>query len=186
MRLFKVLAFSPLFIAPVFAQELLPRLRELGLGGFAQLLALDNPPFLADLCNRNDVTIWAPGNDSVAALLATRVKRDQGSDTARQGSAPTPTPNNPAPGLDKRQHRPRPPVYPDTLFEVILTFLNDSNGMNLGNDQRTPFTKNFASPLDGSSTSASIIEVVSGLGDTQNTLRGPFSFANGVIYEVSE
>jgi len=200
MRLSQVLTFLVLFISPVFAQELLPRLNELGLDGFARMLAVDNPALLAELCNRNDITVWAPGNDRVAARLAA-VKRQnrQGSGTAPNVSYPAPTPNRKLPGQKKkreaipapahqlppRQHR-RPPGYPDTNFEVILTALNDSYGMNLGPDQRTPFTKNFASPLDGGSTTASIIEVVSGLGDTQYTLRGPFTFVGGVIFEVSE
>ncbi|KAF8417481.1 hypothetical protein EV426DRAFT_721160 [Tirmania nivea] len=188
MRLLQVLAFSPFFVSPVFSQGLQSRLNELGLDGFSQLMATYNPTLLEEIGKRDDITVWAPGNALVDTLLATVRKRDEKNLNSRIAGNIDHKPGPPKKGGDpsKRQVGQGPPGYPDSNFETIITFLNDTDLVNLGPDQQARFTKNYAAPLDGGSTSASTIEVVTGLGNTQNTLRGPFKFTNGVIYEVNE
>ena len=187
MRLLQLLSFSPLFISLVFSQGLQSRLNELGLDGFSEMLAVYNPALLQEIGNHIDITVWAPGNALVTARLAAARRRDaastNGAGTSAQisHSAPPPAPSKPGKKTSKRG-----PNYPDTNFETIITFLNDTDFVNLGPGVPARFTKNYATPLDGGSTSASTIEVVSGLGNSQSTLRGPFKFNNGVIYEVTE
>lgn len=183
MRLLQLFSFLPLFISPVFSQGLQSRLNELGLDGFSQMLAVYNPALLQQINERNDITVWAPGNAFVAARLAAVRKRatTNGATTSAQITASAPPPDPPG-----QARRKRGPSYPGTNFETIITFLNDTDFVNLGPGVPARFTKNYATPLDGGSTSASTNEVVSGLGNTQSTLRGPFKFENGVIYEVTE
>lgn len=186
MRLFQVLAFSPLFISQVFSQDLQARLTEVGLSGFAEMLAVYNPALLAEVGRRNDITVWAPGDKLVATLLATinkRDDRDMGSATSRQLDHKPEPPSTPG---DPSKRQVQPPSFPDTNFETIITFLNDSDFVNLGPNQQARFTKNYGVSLDGGITSAPSIDVVSGLGDTQSTIRGPFKFSNGVIYEIND
>lgn len=185
MRLSLVLAFSPLFISQVFSQDLQARLREVGLSGFAEMLAVYNPSLLAEVGRRDDITVWAPGDHLVASLLATINKRDandMGSATSRQLDH---KPEPPKTAGDPSKRQVQPPRFPNTNFETIHTFLNDSDFVNLGPEQGARFTKSYGVSLDGGVTSAPSIDVLSGLGDTQSTLRGPFKFSNGVIYEIN-
>jgi len=152
------------------------------------MLAVYNPTLVEDIGKRNDITVWAPGNALVTALLA---KRQEGNDTDANGARtsaqvdaqPSP-PQNVIPS--KRQVRQGPPGYPDTNFQTIITFLQDPQYVNLGPNQPARFTKNYGVPLDEGSATPPSIDVVTGLGDTQFTLRGPFKFTNGVIYEINQ
>ena len=165
----------------VLSQDLLTRLNELGLDGFATMMATQYPDLVAEIATRIDITAWAPSNDRVAERLArTRiVKRSSGGG----GSI---TKLKPDPEKRKRQVGESPTGFPDTNFETIYTFVDDPEFVNLGPRQPVRFTKNQAAPVGTGVDAISQIEVVSGLGDTQFTIRGPFKFLNGVIYEVSE
>lgn len=182
MKLLQILWFSTFFIFPVFSQDLQARLNELGLYGFAQSMAGDSPELLALIGRRNDITVWAPGNDVLARLSGVKKRSHFSRNSAQVDHSPEP-PTNLLPS--KRQLRPDL-GYPDTNFQTIFTFLTDPAFVNLGPNQPARFTKNYGVALDGGATTAPSVEIVTGLGNTQFTVRGPFKFANGVIYEVND
>lgn len=179
MQLPWVFAFWPLLISPAFSQsqEILSRLNQLGLDRFARMLFSDNPELLDRISKRNDITIWAPRNAAVASLVPLRKRGEYEDRLAAAISHTRPDPPY------KRQGS---PIYPATNFETIYTFLLDPDYVCLGTDNPARFTKNYASSFNQSSTSPPTVDVVTGMGNTQSTLRGPFKFANGVIYEVNK
>jgi uncharacterized surface protein with fasciclin (FAS1) repeats len=187
MRSLQLLAASSLFLSPVLSQDLLERLDALGLGGFSGMMATD-PTFVQTIGERNDITVWAPSNAVVEARLAATTKRQQnvthGADISAQVDHERPPEDEGMPG--KRQVDEEPVGYPDTNFHTIITFLDDPNYVNLGPGEQARFVRNFGAPSDGGVDSTPHIEVVTGLGNTQTSIRGPFKFTNGVIYEVNE
>lgn len=152
------------------------------------MLVANNPDLVQRISHSQDVTVWAPGNAKVAAWLAANRKRD--SNSAGGPSQTTKTRPEPQdakyPSDRKRQAGEGPPGYPDSNFETVYTFLNDSQYVNLGPDQVLRYVKNYGAPPDGGATSASPQELTSGLGAVHSTLRGPYKFRNGVIYEVND
>lgn len=175
MKLLSVLLLLySLLVAPrlVLSQELLTRLNELGLNNFATMLSTQDPDLVAEISVRIDVTVWAPSNAQVAeTVVGPRIQV-------------TKLPPDPEPS--KRQVGEGPVDSPDTNYETIFTFLDNPEFINLGPRQPARFTKNQAAPLSTGADTTSRIEVVSGLGDSRYTIRGPYKFKNGVIYEVSE
>ena len=190
MRLFQVLAFLPLFISRVFSQDLQSLFDELSLSGYGQFFAEDNPALFAEINVRNDITIYAVADAAVDAHRAAVKKRagnKQGSSTPYQTDHKPPKPNKGIPPRkNKRQTGQVQTFYPTSNFETILTYLDDPEFVNLGIGQFALCAKNYAAPLDGGSTRTAIIEFVTGLGDIRHTVRGPFKFKNGVIYEINE
>ena len=186
MRLLQVFAFSPLFFSPVFTQDLVARLNELGLNGFANMLTVYNPTLVATIGERNDITVWAPGNALVATLLAAAKKRDDESNGVRTSAQVDAQPSPPQDVIPSKRQVNQSPGYPDTNFQTIITFLQNPQYVNLGPNQPARFTKNYGVALDGGSGTSPSIDVTTGLGDNQFTLRGPFKFANGVIYETNQ
>lgn len=145
-----------------------------------------NPELLAGISKRDDITVWAPGDAAVASLLAAVKKRgpeDGAKVSAQVDHKPSPATN----GLPvKRQVREGPEGYPGSNFATILTYLTDPHYVNLGPDEGARFTRNYAAPQNESDSDLASIEVVTGLGTIRHTIRGPYKFTNGIIYEVNE
>lgn len=190
MKFSQIFALSSVLSYSVLAQDLTARLGQLGLGAFAQLMRDSHPDLVAEIGTRGDVTVWAPGDSQVAAYLASIKKRTTGDKVSSQcshndknkGSAGIPS----FPKV-KRQLAGNQPFEMDTNFLPIYTFLLNSENVNLGEGQEARYVTNFASPSDLSSQdNTATIEIATGMADKQFTLRGPFKFSNGVIYEVNE
>lgn len=200
MRIFTAISALSLcfFFSPVLSQsvDLRTRFRELNLDAFAEHLSANSPYIYELVAKRNDVTVWAPGNAAVKRFLdqfpnRKLARRDvrNSSDAGQFTVDPTPPTDFILPGR-KRQVDVNPTpggFFSDSNFEKLFTLLNDPEYVNLGRgDQVARFTRNYASPTDGGVNSLAPIEIVSGLGDTRMTLRGPYKFENGIIYEVTE
>lgn len=200
MRLLNLLTLSALFLSPVFSQQssLLNRLNELGLSGYAIMLAKFNPELVAEIGARRDITVYAPGNRAVAKFLLLNKlglnKRVRIKITPRAATSLSAAHSKPPPdvfksiniGISRRQVNRGPAGFPDSNFQTIITFHRDPDFTNLGPDQPVRFVSNLAAPPNQNPNSVAQTQIVTGSGNTQATLRGPFKFKNGVIYEVTE
>lgn len=202
-----VLSAAFLLVSPTFAHrdhhnkpDVLRVLYELGLTKYADLLAEQDPDLVKTIGKRNDITIWAPGNDAVvnspyfnsklhkrqrtSQVLKTSVSTDYG-----KGTGKTNLSKREESELVKRTYN-DPDRFsrnaPNSNFVKIFTFLTDPDLVNLGPTQELRLVRNYASAPDGRVDSPAVVEVTSGLGKVESTIRGPFKFKNGVIYEVSE
>lgn len=200
--------------SPGFAKkthdDILHQLYKLGFTEFSRLLETHSPDLVKQIGKSDDITVWAPGNYAIASRFGiyNLGKRDGQNITEAELAAQITDSHADNSGVDmqfeepeddgddgedyrrkvKRGHNnhagPHRKNHRGANFETIYTFLDDPGYINLGDCQEARFVKNYAAPADGGACVATI-EVTTGLGIVQNTLRGPFRFQNGVIYEVT-
>ena len=162
------------FSGSAYGQDLISILNSRGFELFAADLQRF-PDLLARVYAWNDVIVFAPGNEVVAARNAA----EGGAKLHKRADAQT---NAFLMAQPEKKTKRQAFDLPDSNFQTLQTFLVDPVFVNLGPQVPQRIVRNEAAPVGGSLESA--IEIRTGLGDIVNTVNGSFKYDQGIIYGI--